>query len=70
MQTNRLLKRVTTATTRRDEVCARSFGQYLDAIRAAREAGHTLQEIGKAAGITKNGVRYLLNPDPRKDGKA
>ena len=40
---------------------------YRDSIRAAREAGHTLEAIGQAAGLTKNGVRYLLNPDPRKE---
>lgn len=70
MGTNRpttALKRVTRATTRRDETCARSFEQYLEAIRAARQAGHTLEEIGQAAGITKNGVRYLLIS--REDGK-
>lgn len=39
---------------------------YRAAITAARDAGHTLPEIGEAAGITKQGVRYLLFPDPRK----
>ena len=71
MGTNRpttALKRVTRATTRRDETCARSFEQYLEAIRAAREAGHTLQEIADAAGLsTRSSVAYLLNPDPRKE---
>ncbi len=61
------LRKVATATKRRDAVCARSFEQYLDAIREARDAGHTLEAIGQAAGITKNGVRYLLNPDTRKE---
>ena len=40
---------------------------YRDSIRAARETGHTLEAIGQAAGITKNGVRYLLITDPRKE---
>ena len=40
---------------------------YRAAIQAARDSGHTLQAIGDAAGITKNGVRYLLYPDPRKE---
>lgn len=39
---------------------------YRAAIQAARDAGHTFPEIGKAAGLTKQGVRYLLHPDPRK----
>ena len=39
---------------------------YRAAVRAAREAGHTLEEIGKAAGISKHGAHYLLNPDTRK----
>ena len=40
---------------------------YRASIRAARETGCTLEAIGQAAGITKNGVRYLLYPDPRKE---
>lgn len=41
---------------------------YRQAIRAAREAGHTLQEIADAAGLsTRSSVAYLLNPDPRKE---
>ena len=59
-----LLRAVTRAAARRttaDEA-------YRAAIHAARES-HTLEEIGRAAGLTKQGVRYLLHPDPRKDGK-
>ena len=40
---------------------------YRAAVRAAREAGHTLSEIGNALGCTKANVHYLLNPDPRKE---
>ena len=39
---------------------------YRRAIVEAREE-HTLEAIGQAAGLTKNGVRYLLYPDPRKE---
>lgn len=36
------------------------------AVHAAREARHTLAEIGQAAGLTKQGVRWLLmTPDQR-----
>lgn len=59
---SRLLSAVTRATQR-----ARTAEQArLQAMRAAREAGHNMTEIGRAAGLTKQGVRYLLNPDPRK----
>ena len=64
---DKLLKNVARATKRRDEVCAQSFAAYVNAIRVAREAGHTLEAIGQHAGISKNGVRYLLHPDPRKE---
>ena len=57
-----LLSAIRRATTRRDT----ADQAYRAAIRAAREAGHTLDEIGKAAGITRQGARYLLHPDPRK----
>jgi hypothetical protein len=63
---SRTLARVARATARRDQVCADSFAAYVDALRAARAAGHTLEDIGKAAGITKNGVRYLLIGDTRQ----
>lgn len=39
--------------------------KYREAIAAARDQ-HTLEEIGRAAGLTKQGVRYLLHPDPRR----
>jgi predicted transcriptional regulator len=38
----------------------RTETQYRAAIVAARAAGHTLREIGEAAGITEQGVRHLL----------
>lgn len=56
------LEAVTRATRARD----RGYLAYLDAIKAAHKAGHSLREIGQAAGITKEGVRYLINGDPRK----
>lgn len=46
---------------------AQADEQYRASIRAARETGCTLEAIGQAAGLTKNGVRYLLHPDPRKE---
>lgn len=61
------LKRVQTAATRHQRVCATEWDRYLAAIRTAREAGHTLDEIGEAVGISKQGVHYLLNGNPRKD---
>ena len=57
----RLLSAVTRAAKKR----ADADRDYRDAISAARPA-HTLEEIGRAAGISKQGVRYLLYPDPRK----
>ena len=40
------------------------------AIKHARAAGHTLDELAQAAGLkTRSGVHYLLHPDPRKEGK-
>ncbi len=58
---SRLLSAVTRAAKKR----ADADRDYRDAIAAARER-HTLEEIGRAAGITKQGARYLLHPDPRK----
>lgn len=56
------LQAVTRATKRRD----RAYLAYLTAIKDAHKAGHTLREIGHAAGITGEGARYLINGDPRK----
>jgi predicted transcriptional regulator len=70
MQTNRptkALDKVVRASERHNKVCAEAWGAYLNSIRAAREAGHTLSEIGNALGCTKANVHYLLNPDPRKE---
>lgn len=58
---SRLLSAVARAAARRTA----SDEAYRAAIQAARQA-HTLEEIGRAAGLTKQGVRYLLHPDPRK----
>ena len=59
---SKTLATVTRATRQRVDAEAR----YRAAIRAASDAGHSLSEIGKAAGLTRNGVRYLLNPWPKK----
>jgi hypothetical protein len=61
---SRLLSTVTRAARKR----AQADADYRAAIAAARN-GHTLEEIGQAAGLTKQGVRYLLFPDPRKERK-
>jgi hypothetical protein len=58
---SKLLSAVTRAATRRADADL----AYRQAIAAARPE-HTLEEIGRAAGLTKQGVRYLLYPDPRK----
>jgi hypothetical protein len=60
---SRLLAAVTRATTRRTD----ADRAYRAAIHAAHQAGHTMEEIGRAAGITRQGVGYLLHPDPRKE---
>ena len=60
-----LLSRVRRATHKRAE----ADNNYRAAIEAAREGGHTLVEIAQAAGITMQGVHYLLNPDRRKEPK-
>jgi len=59
---SKLLTMVARAAARRTA----SDEAYRAAIQAARNAGHTMPEIGAAAGLTKQGVRYLLHPDPRK----
>ncbi len=63
----RALTAVRSAQARLARDCAAAWDRYLQSIRAAREAGHTLSEIGNALGCTKANVHYLLNPDPRKD---
>ena len=39
---------------------------YREAIAAARQEGHTLEAIGEAAGVTRQGIDYLL----RERGRA
>jgi type II secretory pathway pseudopilin PulG len=56
-----LLKQVARARERRHKVCAQAQADYLQAVRAAREAGHTLPEIGDAAGVSKQRVFNMLN---------
>ena len=60
-----LLSRVRKATHKRTQ----ADNNYRAAIQTAREGGHTLREIAQAAGITMQGVHYLLNPDRRKEPK-
>ncbi len=55
------LRKVARARARWHETCAEANAAYLDAIRAARDAGHTMPQIGEAAGISKQAVMYLLN---------
>ena len=59
---SKTLNAVKRATTRR----ATAEESYRAAINEARAAGHTLPQIGEAAGISAQGVHYLLFPDPRK----
>lgn len=54
----RLLRAVNRAARRR----ADAEHAYRAAIIEARNAGHTLADIGRAAGITKQGAYKLLNP--------
>jgi hypothetical protein len=65
METNRptskTLRQVTRARDRWHRTCAEANAAYDAAIRAAREAGHTMPEIGQAAGISKQAVLYRLN---------
>lgn len=63
------LRKVKTAADRHQRECAAAWDHYLQAIHAARDAGHTLEEIGRVIGITRAGVHYLLHPDPRKEQK-
>ena len=56
-----LLRAVRAAARRR----ADADTKYRAAITAAYP-DHTLEEIGRAAGLTAQGVHYLLRPDPRK----
>lgn len=56
------LTAVRRATRRRND----GHASFVASLRAARQAGHTLQEIAQAAGISRQYVSYLLNGDPRK----
>lgn len=40
--------------------------EFRRAIVRADRAGHTLLEIGQAAGLTKTGVKYLLDREASK----
>lgn len=55
------------AVTRTAKRRATAEQDFRAAIQAARDARHTLAEIGQAAGLTKQGVRWLLmTPDQRQ----
>ena len=55
------LRKVARARARWHETCAQANQAYLDAVREARAAGHTMPQIGEAAGISKQAVMYLLS---------
>ena len=57
---SRTLQRVLRENQRRREVCQDADARYIAAIRAAREAGHTLDEIGQTVGTSKQAVWNLL----------
>jgi len=59
---SKLLSAVRRAAHRRNE----SARTYRQAIEQARAEGHTLDEIGAAAGTSKQAVWNLLN-EPRKE---
>ena len=61
------LRKVARARARWHTTCAEANAAYLEAIRAARDAGHTMPEIGEAAGISKQGVMYLLKREENGD---
>ena len=61
------LRKVTRTKAGWNRACADGLEEYRAAVRAAREAGHTMPEIGQAAGITRQAVLYLLRDDPRKE---
>lgn len=62
----RQLRSVTQAVTRKHRETQRLRDDVLDAMRWAREAGHTYEEIAGAAGVTRSAVYQLLNRPSRK----
>jgi hypothetical protein len=62
---SKLLTRISRTVKQRGQ----AYDAYLEAIRDAKQAGHSVDEIAQAAGIGRTGVYYLLNPDPRKEQK-
>ena len=55
-EVRRAMRRRRTADRRRRLIDA----AYRDAVRAARQDGHTLQAIGDAAGVTREAIRQTL----------
>ena len=60
------LRKVARARAHWHTTCAEANAAYLEAIRAARDAGHTMREIGEAAGVGKQTVMYHINREKRK----
>ena len=60
-----LLRAVTRAANRRTT----TEQAFRDTLKAAADGGHSLREIGQAAGLSYEGVRYLVHGDPRKARK-
>jgi DNA-binding phage protein len=63
------LRKVTRAKQRWQRLCDDGSNEYHAAVQDARAAGHTMHQIGEAAGISRQGVMYLLNQGKdRTDG--
>lgn len=57
------------AVARATRARQRAETAYRAAIDHAHQAGHTLREISEAAGITREGVRYLVSGDKYRKGR-
>ncbi len=57
------LRKVARARDRWHALCATANEEYHQAVREARAAGHTMPEIGQAAGISRQAVMYLLKQE-------
>lgn len=60
------MSRTLSAVARAAKARHDAYARYRNAIQEAHAEGHTLAEIGKAAGIGVSGVSYLVRPDARK----
>ena len=61
------LRKVARARAHWHTTCAQANAAYVEAVREARDAGHTMPEIGEAAGISKQGVMYLLTQERNRE---